>query len=644
MLPNTLSPAVGGQSEQSEHTGHQPSFASLVPGVRCGILVLSAFVAAVHGSVTTSVVAWGAVLVVHAAWRARRPRTPSATPTIGTSAAGTPTIGRSTAGTSAAGTPAVSGSAHATSAVPGSALAPGGGPVEREILPLAIVIEVFIAVLAVDSTGYWGSPFAFCLLAVVVAAGIDRGFRLAMQVAGVVTVSVAVPAHLHVADFSAAALGISGQWALELVLVAILAGYARRLFGEAEERHSQALDRVSQLAEANDLLVSLHRVAQSLPASLNLDQVVTSTVERVRSLVDCDVTVLLLRDDVTGRWIVASAEGAVVGRTLADENLPVPLRAATASSVASLVVSLAPGEGFGPTLVARSGLYAPLRARGGLVGLIALEHHEAGRYGRRDLQLLDGFIDSAALAIDNARWFGRLRGVGADEERTRIARDMHDRIGQSLAYVAFELDRITKTAEEPFRTQLDGLRSEVRSVLGEVRETLSDLRAEVSDQRGLAETLEAHLQRVATRSDVEVDFRSESTARLPIVQERELWRIAQEAITNVERHARAGHLRVRWTCDGRSAHLTVADDGRGFAVAARRRSDAFGITGMQERADAVGARLEIESEPYVGTLVECHLDAPALVAVPPLPATPSSPAGRSLPPPAAAPARQAASR
>ena len=264
--------------------------------------------------------------------------------------------------------------------------------------------------------------------------------------------------------------------------------------------------------------------------------------------------------------------------------------------------------------MSRSGLYAPLRARGSLVGLIALEHHEPGRYGRRELQLLDGFIDSAALAIDNARWFGRLRGMGADEERTRIARDMHDRIGQSLAYVAFELDRLTGQADGSIKESLDGLRVEVRSVLGEVRDTLSDLRAEVSDQRGLVDTLEASLERVAARTDLLVDFRHESTGRLPLVQERELWRIAQEAITNAERHARANHLRVRWKCDGHSAQLTVADDGIGFPVEAPRRADSFGLTGMRERANAIGATLLLESEPYVGTLVECRVDAPPTVS------------------------------
>src|ERR1044072_1401394 len=221
-------------------TGHQPSFAALVPGVRWGILALSAFVAAVNGHITTSVVVWGLVLAAHAAWRARHP----VTDPVSEGAAAAP-----------------------MSAIP----------------PLAIMVEVFLTILAVDSTEYWTSPLAFRLLSVVGAARFAQGFGLGLRVAGVVTLGVGIPFHLELPDFGLEHLGLTGQWGIELVLVAILAGYARRLFGEAEPRHSQALDRVSQLAEANDLLVSLHRVAQSLPASLNIDQVATSTIERMRS-------------------------------------------------------------------------------------------------------------------------------------------------------------------------------------------------------------------------------------------------------------------------------------------------------------------------------------------------------------------------
>jgi signal transduction histidine kinase len=104
-----------------------------------------------------------------------------------------------------------------------------------------------------------------------------------------------------------------------------------------------------------------------------------------------------------------------------------------------------------------------------------------------------------------------------------------------------------------------------------------------------------------------VSFQHATTGRLPLVQEREVWRIAHEAVTNAEHHARAAHLRVRWECDGTSGALTVADDGRGFSPGAAGRADSYGLQGMRERADAIGARLDIESEPFVGTVIECRV-------------------------------------
>jgi signal transduction histidine kinase len=477
----------------------------------------------------------------------------------------------------------------------------GGGP-------LGTTVDVLVASTVVASTGGWNSPFLFSLLPSVVGAGLARGFDLAGRAALLAVLGVGIPYHLQ-HGVTVPALLATGQSAVGLVLAATVAGYLRHLFGQAEQRHSVALDRMTQLNEANDLLVSLHRVVQTLPASLDLEHVLRSTLDQLRNLIASDVAVVLIRDDVTGRWTVGASDGATLGHSLAAEQLPAPLRAAAASSVASLVVCLAPGEGLGSSSTSRSGLYAPLRARGALVGLIALEHHEPGFYERRDLRLLDGFTGHAALGIDNAAWFGRLRAMGAEEERIRIARDMHDSVGQSLAYLAFKLDRITNMAEDDrLRAELEVMRGEVRGVLGEVREALCDLRTDVTDKQGLVETLQAFLDRVASRTDLELAFHHEEAGRLPIQQERELWRIAHEAVTNAERHAGARHLHVRWYCDGESAHLTVADDGRGFPARRMDRTDHYGITGMKERASAIGASLNIESEPFVGTLVECRLD------------------------------------
>jgi signal transduction histidine kinase len=134
---------------------------------------------------------------------------------------------------------------------------------------------------------------------------------------------------------------------------------------------------------------------------------------------------------------------------------------------------------------------------------------------------------------------------------------------------------------------------------------LYDLRTDVTEANSLPNTLEAFLNRVRDRSGLHVGLRSQETGRLPILQERELWRVAQEAITNVERHARATQVSITWRCDGKVAVLEVSDDGIGFPVGSAGRLDSYAILGMRERAASIGATLTFHSEPDKGTRVRC---------------------------------------
>jgi signal transduction histidine kinase len=154
-----------------------------------------------------------------------------------------------------------------------------------------------------------------------------------------------------------------------------------------------------------------------------------------------------------------------------------------------------------------------------------------------------------------------------------------------------------------------------------VRDTLYDLRTDVSDTQDMATILETYSARVTERSGVEIEVYGDRNARLPILQEREMWRIAQEALTNVERHAHASRVRVLWRCDGASAALEVTDNGVGFPIGRAGRLDSYGILGMRERASSIGATLEITSEPEQGTRVRCTMvrtveaDRPAAAAL-----------------------------
>ncbi len=198
--------------------------------------------------------------------------------------------------------------------------------------------------------------------------------------------------------------------------------------------------------------------------------------------------------------------------------------------------------------------------------------------------------------------------MAASEERSRIARDLHDRIGQSLAYLGFELDRSAKTVGDPaISNELSRMRGEVTRVIAEVRETLYDIRTEVSEGNSFVVTLEQFLERVSDRSSIVIDFRHRVVGTLPPRQEREMWHIAQEAIVNVERHAKARNVWVRWETDGKSALLEIQDDGKGYAASEGRR-DSYGLRGLQERATSIGARAEISSQPGQGTVVRCRLE------------------------------------
>jgi signal transduction histidine kinase len=475
---------------------------------------------------------------------------------------------------------------------------------------LAVLAEVAFTVLVVAATGYWDSPLAFCILTAVAVAGFARGFGFGLRIAAVSLVAVTLPWALT-GDYTEDDLRTSVQWGVEVLLVALVAGYARRISGEADQRQILAMDRLGRLSDANALLFQLHQVTQTLPASLDLDEVLDATMSQLKELFELDAVAILVHDDTDDRWHTVRREGTRPPARFTHDDLPRPLaRAFRLRSLVSEQNLLAEGgPGISPS--ASSGVYAVLPARGAIIGLISIEHAEAHHFTSRDVELLAGFVEPAALAIDNARWFGRLRTVGADEERTRIARDLHDRIGQSLAYLAFELDRIVKTGATGGDTtaSLDNLRADVRGVIGEVRDTLYDLRTDVTESQSLASTLDAFLERVKDRSGLVGHLRAQETGRLPILQERELWRIAQEAVTNVERHARASQVTISWRCDGHQAQLEVADDGIGFPVGKAGRLDSYGLLGMRERADSIGATLVVDSEPGRGTRVRCTLDA-----------------------------------
>lgn len=473
---------------------------------------------------------------------------------------------------------------------------------------LRVLGEVTFHTASVVATGAWDSPLIFTLVTAITVAGLARGFGFSLRVAIATSITVSIP-FVHEAASQRDSIMRSASWSGIIILVALVAGYTRRISGEADRERELAMDRLGRLADANALLFSLHRVTQTLPASLDLGDVLDSTMTRMKSLIPYDSAAILLFDEVDGHWEVVRHQGMHVRSRLGATELPEGLRRAIAQNGIARIDELADVGDNGLSNRAGSGLYAVLAARGSIIGLLAIEHAGTKQFTSRDSELIEGFVAPAALALDNARWFARLRTVGADEERTRIARDLHDRIGQSLAYLAFELDRMVDRdqAGESLSEPIAQLRDDVRGVIREVRDTLYDLRTDVSEEHGISEILDQYATRVAERSNLTIQVEADRSHRIPLLQEREMWRVAQEALANIEKHAGATAVRVLWRCDGDRAFIDITDNGVGFEQGRAGRMDSYGVLGMRERASSIGAVLEIVSAPGRGTRVRCSL-------------------------------------
>lgn len=469
---------------------------------------------------------------------------------------------------------------------------------------LAPLLDVAVLGVAIGYDRGVQSPYYFSLLAALVVLAFGWGTVRGLAGLGIAVAALAVGTTIGSTSLVDQVDGQRDLAAVVTLLVATVSGaFLRSRLVEAEHRRAGLVGQVDRLSEANDLLSMLNSVARTLPNSLTLREALDRCRQQLTEMFDARVICMLTYDDNAEDWVPKLADGCVLRPSYRTGELPAPFTRALTTGATVLVGDLtapdlqpiAPGSG--------SGMYLQLSARGETIGLLGIEHARIDQYDERSARLLDSLSEVLALTVDNARWFGRLRSLGAHEERVRIARDLHDRLGQWLTYIAMELERIIDT--DPARSSdLDRLQGDVQAALDELRETLRQLRSGVTEDKPLSIVAHDVINRFAERADVATTLTVvHPDDRLPIPVENELLRILQEALTNVDRHAKADHVDVVWDVRGGNFELVVSDDGRGFEAARGVRDSAYGLVGMRERADVIGARLIIDSTPDQGTTV-----------------------------------------
>lgn len=234
-----------------------------------------------------------------------------------------------------------------------------------------------------------------------------------------------------------------------------------------------------------------------------------------------------------------------------------------------------------------------------------------------DFELLKGLVDQAAVAITNAHLFKQVQGGRENErklakniveiqekERRHLARELHDHLGQILTGLQFMLENTKNQSGDQQRSSIEEIQKTISEVIEQVREMSLNLRPSILDDMGLLPTLQWHIERFETQTGIQVNFScSKFEGRFPSDIETTAYRIIQEALTNVARHAQATEVFVGLLIQDDTLWIEILDQGNGFDTDAISKRSTSGLSGMRERASLVGGYLIIKSYPTQGTQI-----------------------------------------
>jgi signal transduction histidine kinase len=387
-----------------------------------------------------------------------------------------------------------------------------------------------------------------------------------------------------------------------------------RLYTRAESRRSQLERSVRRLEAATE-------IARALEGDMALSHMLELVAKRGRALVDAQWLVILLADD-SGAFEVAAVAGDVssarVGRRIDAPDAP--LQEVTRDGRTRRVTDLSPalkhaiGDGHDMTTPA---ILVPLTLRTMRFGVLvtADTSAEAPKLSVEDVRLLEAFAASAATAVNTARSVAadRLRhSIEASEaERRRWARELHDETLQGLGGLQLLLSAALRRPPDDLAGAVHDAVGQIGEEIHKLRALITELRPAALDELGLVPAIETLAQRTAAVEaltvETSIDLEIEEGTRLHPEVESALYRLAQEALTNVGKHAGATAVEISLARRDDNLELRVSDDGAGFRP--DQGHGGFGLIGMRERATLVGGRLTVESEPGGGTTVTAILPA-----------------------------------
>ncbi len=411
---------------------------------------------------------------------------------------------------------------------------------------------------------------------------------------------------------------------------------AGRIIGVIESRRdvTEERDLEETMVRRHEELAILHMVARTLSQSLDLGEMLGRSLDEVLRLTGVDSGAIFLRDELMGTLQLYAHRGfseetarAVAQFGMLDGSCGGVLE----SSEVIVVPKLSRYRGRRARSLQRERfntlVHVPLIAKGVPLGSMCVATRREREFDAAARDLLFAIGSQIAVAIENARLYAelqrkeRLRGEllrkvisAQEEERKRIARDLHDDTSQALTALLYAVDEALELGDPAeIRHTLEGMRGVAQRTLDGVHKLIFDLRPSILDHLGLAPALrwyaQSRLEPAGVRWQIED---SEVPRRLPAEVETALFRVVQEAINNVVRHALARNVRIAFAMPPGSLRLDIEDDGVGFDMVSVTLSPdsgrGLGLLGMQERVDLLGGQFQLDSAPGFGTRI--HITVP----------------------------------
>ncbi|MGD8472660.1 MAG: PAS domain-containing protein [Anaerolineae bacterium] len=376
-----------------------------------------------------------------------------------------------------------------------------------------------------------------------------------------------------------------------------------------------------RVAERTHQLSTLLEVSHNVNSTLDLGSLLDLILDQLRTVVEyTGASILTLEEGCL--WVQAyrgpisqdqvlalrfPLEEAGVNRQVIQQREPLVISDIRNDTPQALMFRQMAGDEMESVFgYIRSWLGVPLTVKGEVLGMLTLDHSQPGFFAAQRTDLVLTFANQVAVALENARLYAQAEESAVAAERSRLARDLHDAVTQTLfssSLIAEVLPRIWEQNPEEARRRLAELRELTRGALAEMRTLLLELRPSALEESKLADLLRQLAESITGRARVPVTLEVEGECRLEVEVKIALYRIAQEALNNVAKHAGASAASIRLSCQPEQVELQVHDDGLGFDPA-NLSPNSLGLGIMRERVEAIGAVLTIESRPGSGTKIE----------------------------------------